>query len=92
MEKSWGFAPLIQHNAPRKVIEAIEFELNIDIDPEKSLLFFDEVQATPSMLGLLRYFYEETPEFAVVATGSLLEFALASPEFSLPVGTLRSTI
>ncbi len=89
MEKSWGFAPLIQHNAPRKVIEAIEFELNIDIDPEKSLIFFDEVQATPSMLGLLRYFYEETPEFAVVATGSLLEFALASPEFSLPVGRIE---
>jgi len=89
MEKKWGFAALFQNNEPRKVIEAIEFELNCDIDPKTTLLFFDEVQAAPSLLALLRYFYEETPEYAVVATGSLLEFALASPEFSLPVGRIE---
>ena len=89
MEKNWGFTALLQNNEPRKLIEAIEFELNCDIDPETTLLFFDEVQVTPSLLALLRYFYEETPEYAVVATGSLLEFALASPEFSLPVGRIE---
>jgi len=89
MEKKWGFASLFKNNDPCKVIEAIEFELNCDIDAENTLLFFDEVQASPSLLALLRYFYEETPEYAVVATGSLLEFALASPEFSLPVGRIE---
>lgn len=89
MEKKWGFSSLFQNNDPRKVIEAIEFELNCDIDAANTLLFFDEVQASPALLALLRYFYEETPEYAVVATGSLLEFALASPEFSLPVGRIE---
>lgn len=89
MEKKWGFASLFQNNDPRKVIEAIELELNCDIDPETTLLFFDEVQASPALLALLRYFYEEIPEYAVVATGSLLEFVLASPEFSLPVGRIE---
>jgi predicted AAA+ superfamily ATPase len=32
---------------------------------------------------------EETPEYAIVATGSLLEFALVSPELSLPIGRIE---
>lgn len=89
MEKKWGFVSLLENNDPHKVIEAIEFELDCDIDPLSTVLFFDEVQESPALLALLRYFYEETPEYAVVATGSLLEFALASPEFSLPVGRIE---
>ena len=89
MEKKWAFTSILKNNDPFKIIEAIEFELNCDIVPEKTLLFFDEVQVTPALLGVLRYFYEETPEYAVVATGSLLEFALATPTFSLPVGRVE---
>nr|WP_246434080.1 AAA family ATPase [Spirochaeta isovalerica] len=89
MEKAWSFTSLVASNNPRKLIEAIEFELNRDISPDNSLLFFDEIQAVPQLLGLLRYFYEEIPELAVIATGSLLEFTLAQPDFSLPVGRIE---
>jgi len=89
MEKVWSFTSQIDTNNPRKLIEAIEFELNKDIKPEKSLLFFDEVQAIPHLLGILRYFYEEMADIAVIATGSLLEFTLAEPDFSLPVGRIE---
>jgi predicted AAA+ superfamily ATPase len=51
-----------------------------------SLLFFDEIQATPQALAALRYFYEEVPDIPVVAAGSLLEFALSKHKFSMPVG------
>jgi len=88
-EKPWSFIPLIKSLDPVKVIEAIEFELNISINPEKSLIFFDEVQSIPSVLKLLRYFYEEVPEYKIVTTGSLLEFVLDEPEFSVPVGRLE---
>jgi predicted AAA+ superfamily ATPase len=74
---------------PRRTIEAIEFELNTDIAPRASILFFDEAQACPSVLPLLRYFHEETPDYRVIVTGSLLEFALAEPEFSIPVGRIE---
>lgn len=42
----------------------------------KTLLFFDEIQACPNALSALRFFYEQLPDLHVVASGSLLEFAL----------------
>jgi predicted AAA+ superfamily ATPase len=46
------------------------------IVPEKTLLFFDEIQSCPNAIMSLRYFYEDYPELHVIAAGSLLEFAL----------------
>lgn len=88
-EKPWRFVQTLESLNPRRTVEAIAFELNVDIHPENSLIFFDEVQACPKALELLRYFYEEAPEYRVVATGSLLEFALAEPGFSVPVGRIQ---
>ena len=71
------------------MIELIELELNVIIDPEKTLLFFDESQASPDIIPLLRYFYEELPELKIVCAGSLLDFVLNEPEFPMPVGRLE---
>ncbi len=38
-----------------------------------SILFLDEIQATPHALPALRYFFEDHPELPVIAAGSLLE-------------------
>ena len=38
---------------------------------------------------MLRYFYEERPDIAVIAVGSWLEFALRSKDFSFPVGRVE---
>lgn len=89
MEKPWRFIPTLNDLNPRSTIEAIEFELRIDIAPEQSIIFFDEVQSCPPVLSLLRYFYEEAPEYRIIATGSLLEFVLAEPEFLIPVGRIE---
>jgi uncharacterized protein len=88
-EKPWSFTPLLEDLDTAKIIEAIEFELNISINPLKSLIFFDEVQNMPSVLKILRYFYEEAPEYKIITTGSLLEFVLDEPEFSVPVGRME---
>ena len=53
---------------------AIQFKK--PIVPEKTLLFFDEVQTCPNAIRSLRYFYEDYPELHIIAAGSLLEFAL----------------
>lgn len=37
-------------------------------------------------MAKLRWFYEESPELPVIAAGSLLEFELAAPLTSMPVG------
>ncbi len=55
----------------------------------KPLLFLDEIQAVPSAIAALRYFYEDCPEIRVIAAGSLLEFALSKFQYSVPVGRIE---
>ena len=74
---------------PRKIIEILSLYSKRNLDPATTLLFLDEAQAAPQVLEILRYFYEEYPEFPVIAAGSLLDFALEKPEFSMPVGRIE---
>jgi predicted AAA+ superfamily ATPase len=69
----------------RSEIEAL---VGRSITAPQSLLFLDEIQATPSALQALRYFYEDLPTVPVIAAGSLLEFALTARGFSMPVGRI----
>jgi len=55
----------------------------------QTLLFLDEIQATPHAIESLRYFYEERPALPIIAAGSLLEFALSQAAFSMPVGRIQ---
>ena len=89
MEKPWNFKSILQNKNPQKIIESIEFEIDRDIDADNSILFFDEVQGSPELIPVLRYFYEEAPQYAVICTGSLIEFVLAEPTFSMPVGRVE---
>lgn len=52
-------------------------------------MFFDEIQESPEILTSLRYFYENKPGLKVISAGSLLEFALKAPDFSMPVGRIQ---
>ena len=73
-------------NDPLITLNALSLTLNRDIDPSKCILFLDEIQAAGEILSKLRWFAEEMPQMPVVAAGSLLEFTLADPAFSVPVG------
>ncbi len=53
-----------------------------------TLLFIDEIQNSPKVISLLRYFYEELPEIYVIAAGSLLE-NLVDVQTSFPVGRVE---
>jgi predicted AAA+ superfamily ATPase len=60
-----------------------------EVQPGKTLLFFDEIQACPNAILSLRFFAEDYPQLHVIAAGSLLEFALSElPTFG--VGRLKS--
>lgn len=54
----------------------------------RTLLFIDEIQASPEALEQLRYFYEDMPELFVIAAGSLLE-TLIDSHISFPVGRVE---
>jgi predicted AAA+ superfamily ATPase len=67
----------------------LEALLGRSITEPGSILFLDEIQATPYALPALRYLYEDLPDIPVIAAGSLLEFALADHNFSMPVGRIE---
>lgn len=59
---------------------------NQTIIKEKTLIFFDEIQLCERALTSLKYFYEQAPEYHIIAVGNLLEVALCREVFSFPVG------
>ena len=67
-------------------LEAVAGQGPID---SSAVLFLDEIQTTPHALQALRYFYEERPDLAIIAAGSLLEFTLSDHQFSMPVGRIQ---
>lgn len=89
LERRLELAELFKSNNPTHIIQLIGLQLNQEIIPNRCLLFLDEIQATPTVLESLRYFYEELPELHVLCAGSLLEFARAEPIFSMPVGRIE---
>lgn len=73
---------------PHRIIREIALIKKTQIEPGKTLLFFDEIQACPKAITALRYFYEKMPEMHVIAAGSLLEFA--HELVGIPVGRVQS--
>lgn len=69
----------------KRIISAFEVETGIAIDPANTLIIIDEIQAIPKAITSLKYFFEDAPEYHIVAAGSLLGVALHS-EVSFPVG------
>ena len=73
--------------------EQIIMELSLfkgfDIIAGNTLLIIDEIQACPSAIVTLRYFYEQMPELHVIATGSLLDHTLNEMNLSMPVGRVE---
>lgn len=68
-----------------RLIMGIELYAGRKIDPDRTLLIFDEVQEVPRALSSLKYFYEEAPQYHIICAGSLLGIALHEGT-SFPVG------
>ena len=68
-----------------RLILGLKIESGIDIQAENTLIIFDEVQEVPQALSSLKYFYENAPQFYIVAAGSLLGVSLHH-QVSFPVG------
>jgi uncharacterized protein len=88
LEKDPTHANLFTSNDVQQILSNLSARYNQKIDPKHHLLFLDEIQAVPGLFGKLRWFAEELPELPVIATGSLLEFVIAEPSFSMPVGRI----
>ena len=70
---------------PDRIIEYLSALNHKKIEPEKTLIIFDEIQELPRALTSLKYFAEETPQYAICCAGSLLGVFLHD-QVSFPVG------
>ena len=73
---------------PHRIIELLSMICGEKIEPEKTLIIFDEIQECPEALNTLKYFKEKANEYHVIAAGSLLGTLLAKPK-SYPVGMVN---
>lgn len=71
------------------IINKLELFYGEKILPKKTLIFFDEIQENERVLTSLKYFCEETPEYHVIAAGSLLGVAINRENYSFPVGKVK---
>jgi predicted AAA+ superfamily ATPase len=69
----------------QRIIQGLKIETGVNIEKENTLIIFDEVQEIPNALTSLKYFFENEPEYHIVAAGSLLGVALHEGT-SFPVG------
>ena len=71
-----------------RLLLGLKIESGVDIQAEDTLLIFDEIQEVPQALSSLKYFYENAPQFYIVAAGSLLGVSLHH-QVSFPVGKVE---
>lgn len=68
-----------------RIIQGFKIESGVNIEPENTLIIFDEIQETPKALKALKYFCENAREYHIISAGSLLGVAIHEGT-SFPVG------
>ncbi len=73
---------------PYRIVAELSVYQGFDIQPERHLIIFDEVQASSRALTSLKYFQELAGSYHVAAAGSLLGVKMSRPG-SFPVGKVN---
>ncbi len=63
--------------------------LDMDIDLENTIIFFDEIQESEELISSLKYFNESKEPFKIICAGSLLGVKLKRMHTSFPVGKVK---
>lgn len=71
---------------PKRILKELEAYCDVPLDPDNTLIFFDEIQECEEALNSLKYFCEDAPEYHVIAAGSLLGVAVKRKSMKVPVG------
>jgi predicted AAA+ superfamily ATPase len=75
---------------PKRIILLLEAHIKARIDPNNTLIIFDEVQSCERALTSLKYFNENASQYHIAAAGSLLGVAIRREKYSFPVGNVDS--
>lgn len=74
---------------PEEIIEKIEIIKNININPENTIIFIDEIQVSERAISSLKYFCESEKPYKIVCAGSLLGVKINRFKSSFPVGKVN---
>lgn len=74
---------------PHRIVKELALYTEFPIQPQKTLIIFDEIQLCEEALNSLKYFKENAPEFHVMAAGSLLGVAIRKKKMPVPVGKVN---
>ena len=69
----------------QRIITALQIESGVQIEAKNTLIIFDEIQEADGAITSLKYFYENAPQYNIIAAGSLLGVTLHK-HTSFPVG------
>ena len=69
----------------QRILTSLSIFAKAEINPNETLIVFDEIQAAVGGLTALKYFCEDAPQYHVIAAGSLLGMSLHQ-DTSFPVG------
>lgn len=72
----------------KRIIPAIDAATHQTCKPGNTLIFLDEIQEATNGITALKYFYENAPEYHIIAAGSLLGLELHK-QTSFPVGKVQ---
>lgn len=74
---------------PEQIIREIQILKNINIDINKTIIFFDEIQEQEKAITSLKYFNESDKPYKIVCAGSLLGVKIKRFSSSFPVGKVQ---
>lgn len=74
---------------PERIVRELSAKSGQTILKGDTLIIFDEIQACERALTSLKYFYENAPEYHIIAVGSLLGVAINREKYSFPVGKVN---
>ena len=75
--------------SPQRILKELALYTDVPIIAGKTLIIFDEIQECEEALNSLKYFYEDAPDYHVIAAGSLLGVAVRRRSMTVPVGKVR---
>ena len=89
LEKSKDFELFKDVMSLEEFKKVINIAYGKELIAKKTLLFIDEIQNTPNLIELLRFFYEDFQKLHVIATGSLLDVKIKKQGLEMPVGRVE---
>lgn len=74
---------------PSRILKELALYSEYPLDPDRTLIIFDEIQKCEEALNSLKYFYEDAPQYHIIAAGSLLGVAVKRRGMTVPVGKVN---